>query len=225
MVKKFAIHQPNYLPWWGYFAKIAAVDYFVFLDHVEFPKGKSFTSRVKFRQQNLSTWLTIPVEKSKNKPIREVVFLDNGWRRKHKRSLYLNYKNTKYGNLWMDFVQSGLDKPTQSLAELNIHLIKGLSSLCGFKATFMRSSNLQLQNRFDSESIAQIAHILGARSYVSGRGVGSTKKVDCEYLNHLGIDVTWLDNERAIELLGGGVIDQEKNLTFLDTLSFNGNLN
>ena len=33
-----AIHQPNYLPWLGYFAKIFAADVFVFLDDVQYSK-------------------------------------------------------------------------------------------------------------------------------------------------------------------------------------------
>ena len=37
--QKVAIHQPNYLPWLGYFAKIKKCDIFVFLDDVQFSKN------------------------------------------------------------------------------------------------------------------------------------------------------------------------------------------
>jgi hypothetical protein len=39
------VHQPNYLPWLGYFHKLALCDVFVFFDHVQMPGGKSFVSR------------------------------------------------------------------------------------------------------------------------------------------------------------------------------------
>jgi hypothetical protein len=35
-----SIHQPNYLPWIGYFNKISRSDIFVIFDDVQFPIGK-----------------------------------------------------------------------------------------------------------------------------------------------------------------------------------------
>jgi WbqC-like protein family len=40
-----AIHQPNFLPWLGYFQKIYASDIFIFHDAVEFTK-RSFTQQI-----------------------------------------------------------------------------------------------------------------------------------------------------------------------------------
>ena len=36
-----AMHQPNYVPWLGYFHKLASCDSFVHLDTVQFPRGQS----------------------------------------------------------------------------------------------------------------------------------------------------------------------------------------
>ena len=55
-----AIHQPNFLPWMGYFWKIAHVDRFVFLDNVQFSKG-SYQNRVKVKGPQGPHWMTIPV--------------------------------------------------------------------------------------------------------------------------------------------------------------------
>lgn len=45
MTMKLAVHQPNYLPWPGYFSKIAQCDIFVILDTVQFPRGSSVANR------------------------------------------------------------------------------------------------------------------------------------------------------------------------------------
>ena len=44
---RVGIHQPNFLPWRGFFSKIQACDTFVLLDDVQFERGKTFTSRTK----------------------------------------------------------------------------------------------------------------------------------------------------------------------------------
>ena len=50
-------HQPAYLPWLGYFEKIACADVFIFLDTVQFEKN-SFINRNKIKTQQGPQWLT-----------------------------------------------------------------------------------------------------------------------------------------------------------------------
>ena len=56
-----AIHQPNYVPWPGYFHKLAACDVFVHLDAVQYPRGQSFAARNRIKTPNGVTYLTVPV--------------------------------------------------------------------------------------------------------------------------------------------------------------------
>ena len=56
-----AIHQPNYLPWLGYFYKIAKCDMFVLLDNVQYAKN-SFINRNKIKTPQGELWLTVPVK-------------------------------------------------------------------------------------------------------------------------------------------------------------------
>ena len=39
-MKIVSIHQPGYLPWLGFFKKIESADIFVFLDDVQYSRGK-----------------------------------------------------------------------------------------------------------------------------------------------------------------------------------------
>ena len=55
-----SINQPAYLPWLGYFERIAMSDLHIVLDHVQFEKG-SFTNRNKVRTGDDAAWLTVPL--------------------------------------------------------------------------------------------------------------------------------------------------------------------
>jgi WbqC-like protein family len=52
MVKKIAIHQPNYLPWLGFFMKTALSDVLVLHDNVQYTKGGP-TRRCMLRKENI----------------------------------------------------------------------------------------------------------------------------------------------------------------------------
>lgn len=57
---RVAIHQPNVLPWLGFFAKAMQADVLVLLDDVPFSRG-SYTNRVRVMGPKGPTWLTVPV--------------------------------------------------------------------------------------------------------------------------------------------------------------------
>lgn len=54
-----AIHQPNFLPWLGYFYKMLMADIFVFLDCVPFSKG-GYTDLLPENWSTLSESLSRP---------------------------------------------------------------------------------------------------------------------------------------------------------------------
>jgi len=57
-----AIHQPNFLPWLGYFDKLARADTFVLLDSVQFPKRNgTWMNRVKLLVGGEPGWITVPI--------------------------------------------------------------------------------------------------------------------------------------------------------------------
>ncbi len=55
-----SVHQPQYLPWLGYFDKIKRADIFVLLDNVQFKKNE-WQNRNRIKAANGLQWLTVPV--------------------------------------------------------------------------------------------------------------------------------------------------------------------
>ena len=68
-------HQPNYLPWLGFFHKMYTVDKFVILDNIQFTKNM-FIQRNKIKTSNGELMLTVPVRVKIDTLIKDVL-IDN----------------------------------------------------------------------------------------------------------------------------------------------------
>ncbi len=193
-----AIHQPNYMPWLGYFRKIALSDIFVFYDNVQMPMGKSLVSRNQFKSPQGLKWLTVPTVKSGTPGlIRETSIVSGNWPGKHVGSL----KNWYGGSKCLDDVCSILEDAYQvadgSIATLNISIIKALCSLSGLAETrFVLASEMK-HGIVGSESIMEILKELEASKYLTGQGAGSMRHLDIESMVEQGIQTEFLSTEFA----------------------------
>src|SRR5207249_4338568 len=116
-----SINQPAYLPWLGYFHRIAVSDAHVVLDHVQFEKN-SFTNRNKVRTREGWCWLTVPVKtagKFGALPINEVrIANENLWASKHWATLMLNYSKAPFFNQHAEFFEDIYTRRWEKLADL-----------------------------------------------------------------------------------------------------------
>lgn len=166
---RVAVHQPNYAPWCGYFAKMFAADAFVFLDDAQLPQGRSYVSRVKIASgQDADQWLTVPVRKGA-KAIREVDFADEPWAEKHRRTLQHVYAKTPHLEAGLELVGPLYDAPGTSLADFNMRLIAAVAEYLGYEGEFHRSSDQPAELAAD-ERIAHLVSAVGGDVYVSGAG-------------------------------------------------------
>jgi hypothetical protein len=167
---RVAVHQPNYAPWCGFFAKLFASDAFVFLDDAQLPQGRSYVSRVKIAQgRDGEQWLTIPVVKGA-KPIREVVFADEPWAEKHRRTLQQTYGKARCFAEAMELVGPLYDEPGSSLSEFNIRLTRSVAGYLGWAGTFQLASDHPAAGLTADARIAQLVEAVGGDVYVSGAG-------------------------------------------------------
>ena len=100
-------HQPTYLPWLGLFNKIYYSDCFVLLDTVQY-LPQEWMNRNKIKTANGERYLTVPVHtKGYLKKMNKEIKIDNShdWQRKHLKSIFVSYKNTKYFNNYFPFFE------------------------------------------------------------------------------------------------------------------------
>ena len=187
-----AAHQPAYLPWLGYFDKLARSDVFVFLDDVQFEKN-SFTNRNRIKTPQGPIWLTVPV---RTKGHTDSTMLETriddtqGWRDKHLKSIFFNYKKAPRFEQCYPKLEALYREPDELLSELCLrHLSFWLREL-GMEKTVVRSSTLPLESR-KSELVLDLCRHFNANCYLSG-ALGRDY-LDVESFRAQGIEVKFQD--------------------------------
>ncbi|QLK25956.1 WbqC family protein [Natrinema zhouii] len=168
--RTIAIHQPNYLPWIGYFHKIRRSDVFVFLDDVEYT-SQSWINRNKIKTPDGWTWLTVPVRGSDG-PIKAVDVAGDAWRDTHRKSLQQNYGKAACFDEFADLFEETYAQSWDSLCELNVHLTRAIADRIGLECQFVRSSELDV-TATNAERIVRLCDELDADRYLSGEGARS----------------------------------------------------
>jgi len=176
-----SIHQPGYLPWLGFFHKILSVDTFVFLDHIEYAR-RNWHNRNKIRTSQGSQWLSVPIKKSVEKNLNDVIIEYNiNWELTHLKTIKYNYQNAKsFDYLWKD-IEKIYQKKFEKLIELNISLIKLIIDKLKIETNCVFSSNLDIKEK-GSDMNLEICKKLDAEIYYSGEmgknylDIGSFKK-------------------------------------------------
>lgn len=166
-----AIHQPNFMPWLGYFHKMASADKFVYLDNVPFSKG-SYTNRVQIKTQGGARWLTVPVITSGKlgQNISELAADEHGdWRRKALATLEGSYRKCPHWKTCWPLVEPLIASGPVNLADLNIGLIEHFAGMLGVSTPRVRASTLAAQGK-STDLLIAICKELSADTYLSGSG-------------------------------------------------------
>ena len=185
--------QPTYLPWLGYFDLTNRSDIFVFLDTVQLEK-RSWQQRNRIKIPNSEIMLTVPVltKGRYNQEIRDVeIDVSQQFEKKHFKSIQLNYKNSKYYKLYIGELEEIFFSNISRLANLNIKLIKWLSSKIGIKTKFISSSELDVSGS-KTELLINICMKINANHYLSP--IGSKGYIEKNNLfTNSGIQLSYQD--------------------------------
>jgi len=215
---KVAVHQPNYAPWSGYFAKMFVSDVFIFFDDVQFPQGRSYVSRAKIAKgKDGERWLTVPVSKSGSPTIDQVRLADPGFATTHLSILRQTYARTPYLDEVLDLLAPVYETAGESLATFNMDLIRTVAGYLGWEGRFVLSSRLPSDLKAD-ERIADLVSSVGGDTYVSGAG-GEKYQTDETYHNR-GVELE-VRTYRPIEYARSGW-DWVPGLSCLDAIIHQG---
>lgn len=174
--KLVGIHQPNFLPWIGYFNKIYRSDVFILLDDVQYPKsgGSSvWTNRNLILKNGNSSWATIPIFRgfSGLKNINEIRFAKNiNWKQSYLDLIRSCYAKSRYFSYTYEFLKDSLNYDTEFLCELNIHLIKSVLRELGISKKSLFTSSSLIKNGKSNDLLCSLIKSVNGDSYICGAG-------------------------------------------------------
>ena len=191
---RLCILQPAYLPWLGYFDRIARSDLHIVLDHVEADLNSKtkFANRNKVRTKDGWTWLTVPL---RTKGRRGSLFLEqieldeaSGWREKHWRTLKGCYGKAPFFGDHAPFLGDVYGRPWDRLVPLTRALTDYFLRTLGMKTEVRFSSEMGVPGA-KSELILNLCRSVGATTYLSG--IFGRDYLDLESFRAAGIEVVF----------------------------------
>lgn len=165
------IHQPNYLPYLGFFDKLRKSDVFIIYDDAQFSKG-DFQHRNKIRIYHGWEWLTVPVEK-KHIPINQIKIKNNvkisglNWQEAHFKEIHDNYRKAPYYRKYEKDIQRIYEQKYDMLIDINIKLIEFLMKSFEIDTEIIFSSEFGFNSK-STEKLVDLVSAIEGDVYLSG---------------------------------------------------------
>jgi len=194
MIKTVVIHQPDFIPYLGFFHRFLFADLYLVLDHVQFVNGTSraWTHRDKIKTPKGAQWLSISVQKvPRDTPINQVALSDAAdWRSANLRLLQTNYCQAPFYDQIMPYLRRLYSEPASMLVDFNLSSIRMLMSLLDVERPMVLSSTLAPEGA-RNELLVDLLRKVGAGRYLSG--VGARDYMDESLFAAADIEVLWQD--------------------------------
>src|SRR5262245_8427974 len=191
---RIAIHQPHFLPWLGYLHRMAQVDAFVLLDHVQFER-RNYQNRTMIRMNGAQHWLTVPVvQRSRDERIvdKEVDNRDEGeraWGRVLAKTLQHTYGRARFFGEYAPKVKELLAARYERLVDANQAMLDFLRETFGIRTPLIRSSELGVRGQ-RADLVLDICKAVKADRMLAGFG-GSRGYLDVVHFASRGVVIEW----------------------------------
>ncbi|CAM8394343.1 WbqC-like protein family [Candidatus Methylopumilus universalis] len=162
------IHQPEHMPWTGFFNKMSKADLYVHLDDVQYKKN-NFQNRNKVVASSGSPfWISIPLQDNGHtQKINEKRMRECSWRNTYLEKIKDSYANAKYFDDYFEEIEKIIQEKYDNLADFNIALIDWFRNKLQIHTKTIKSSSIAHQGS-KSDLIENICLSLGADTYLSG---------------------------------------------------------
>jgi len=197
MNQTVVIHQPDFLPYLGFFQRFLHADLWIVLDNVQFVrKGKGWNNRDKIKTVNGEKWLTVAAEKCPLKtPINEVLLSAINWRENNLNLIIDNYKKARYFNEIIPYIQNLYNFQCEKLVDFNLKSIDMLMEIFDIKIEKIMASNLNPEGS-KNDLLIDLLKKVNAKIYLSG--IGAENYLTPELFEKEEIKVIWQDFKHPV---------------------------
>lgn len=189
---KVTIHQPEHIPWLGFFAKAATADRLILLDTVPY-RHHYFQNRNRVLIDGEPSWLTVPVrhrDHLEGTIATIAIEADRPWKRKYVGRLRDAYRRAPFGAEATEPLAALIEADEPLLADLNARVIAWLMDQLSIEVPVVRSSEMGAAGQ-SSELLAELCEEAGAASYLSGPS--GRDYLDPQAFGDRGIEVRYFE--------------------------------
>ncbi len=159
--------QPYFAPYPGFFYKANLADMVVVLDEVQFPQSTTWVTRNRFKNDQGTLWMTIPVLKKGLglQRIRGVQICHHGnWRTKHLRSFRSAYAHAPYLADHLGLLERVLSTDYDFILNLNMEIIRYVLDFLNITTQVTMMSQLNVSGK-GQQLVIDICKTVGATQY------------------------------------------------------------
>ena len=146
-MKILSAHQPQFIPWLGFFSKIYTSNDYIILDDLKYSKS-SFQTRnqIRVNSEKKIDWLKIPVIKETTKKEFNLVEMDmkKNWKAKHLKSLSYAYSRSDYfDEIFKDIESIYNEHHSSNLLSFNLKFIFYAIKIFNIRTNILLSSEIK----------------------------------------------------------------------------------
>lgn len=186
-------YLPYFAPFPAFFAKALRSDVFVLMDSVQFPQGTTWLTRNRFKNQQGTLRMTIPVWKKGLglQRINEVKICYEGqWPGKHLASLMTAYAKAPFFSDHVTFVEKIFSEKFDKLIDLNMMIIRNVMEYMQISTRLLLLSELGIQEK-EPRLTVEICKKLGASHFLAQRS--AAKYLDMGAFQKVGVELTFFN--------------------------------
>lgn len=188
---KVTIHQPEHMPWLGFFHKISVADVYIVLDNVQY-RRRYFQNRNKIRTNKGWQWIIAPIEKSDRDSllIKDVrIFREEvKCREKNTQSIYSCYSKAPYFETYWEDFEKIYSRDYQLLIDLNLDLLHFFFAKLDIKPNIISASSLGVEGE-KGDLMLNLCKAVGATTYISG--ISGREYLDAEQFQTNNIELVF----------------------------------